>query len=158
MQPLEAQYSNFLFPLTPSASRSSTQTNYLESKMAAPPPGSGVQRASPVDADKLWRDRINQELQFQRAWVDEYGFMVDESKRETLRKGVSTKLGESALNESTGSKVSGTMTEGQKTLAELKSEMSYRGMQSVAHASYKVRPSPELYTSKEYNRRKFRNG
>ena len=32
--------------------------------------------ASAVDTDKLWRDRIRQELQFQRQWKAEYGFMV----------------------------------------------------------------------------------
>ena len=106
--------------------------------------GGSVQKASAVDSDKLWRDRITQELQYQRAWVDEYGFMVDESKRATLKKGVSDA---EALNSG---------DQRAKTLAELKSEMSYKGMRSTAHDSYRTRPSPELFNNQEYNRKKFR--
>ncbi len=37
--------------------------------------GGGIS-ASAVDTDKLWRDRIQQELQFQRQWKEEYGFLM----------------------------------------------------------------------------------
>lgn len=36
--------------------------------------GGGL-NASAVDTDKLWRDRIRQELQFQRQWKEEFGFL-----------------------------------------------------------------------------------
>eukprot|EP00756_Hemistasia_phaeocysticola_P059056 Hpha_TRINITY_DN3575_c0_g1::TRINITY_DN3575_c0_g1_i1::g.25758::m.25758 len=37
--------------------------------------GDKVTRATPVDSDKLWRDRVANELLAQKSWEQNYGFM-----------------------------------------------------------------------------------
>ena len=58
--------------------------------------GGGL-NASAVDTDKLWRDRIQQELQFQRQWKDEFNSSVS-NPNSARGLGMKLKLGESTNN------------------------------------------------------------
>eukprot|EP00659_Diplonema_papillatum_P008045 gene8045-12367_t len=42
-----------------------------------------VVHATPVDADKLWRDRVANELHAAKTWDDQYGYMVHDAKKLT---------------------------------------------------------------------------
>ena len=39
---------------------------------------------NPVNADRLWTDRVNNELLLQRMWNDEFGFMMDALDDKTM--------------------------------------------------------------------------
>ena len=93
---------------------------------------SKVVKSTPVDADKLWRDRVSSELLYQRSWENEYGFMLDETQREQ-RAAASGALSSEHL------------------------KVSYKGIQSTQHAVHGDRPSPEkaFAMQKEHNRRKY---
>lgn len=123
--------------------------------MASPAPAGGggganrsIERVSAVDADKLWRDRINVELLHQRSWGEEYGFMIDDEKRKAL-------LATMSVATATAPGPGGAAKSEGETLSEYKKAMSSAGMASTMMDSYKVRKTPELFNSGEYNRRKF---
>ncbi len=104
-----------------------------------------MERASPVDADKLWRDRVRSELQHQRNWQSEYGFMVERDGE-----GADGQPGGSTAATAGGAKDASMAS----TADDFKSKMSYAGMKSTAHGSYLQRPSPELRSLKEHNRQR----
>ncbi len=107
--------------------------------MAAAPDASSAKKASrisAVDDDKLWRARIQQELQHQRAWLDEYGFMVSSTS-----KGVST--------------TAASLTNQQ--VEEVKKSMKGVNMQSTVRSSYVQRKPIDVYSDGAHNRKKFRD-
>jgi len=92
-----------------------------------------VEKATPVDADKLWRDRVDSELLYQRSWENEYGFMLDDTQRQQ-RAAASGALSSEHL------------------------KVSYKGIQSTQQATHGDRISPEKTLGpdkKEFNRRKY---
>jgi hypothetical protein len=106
--------------------------------------GGGAQKISEVDGDRLWRDRVSQELMYQRQWVEEYGFMVDDATRERLRAGSVTAGNVEAL-----------LTESTKKGSKFPSTPAVGALMSTQGASYKVLPSPEIKGDPSpYRRRK----
>jgi hypothetical protein len=128
---------------------------------AAPAGGRGTGMFSGINnvhADKLWRDRISVELQQQRTWHDEYGFM-------------STAQGSGSCGES--DQGSGTYTSSHgasggnltslppnittmtmEELDHIKSEVATAALRSTAQASFGQRSTLELRETKAYNRKK----
>lgn len=51
--------------------------------------------ANPVDGDKIWRDRIRIELQQQRQWKDEFGFMIQRANIDRSLSGSASDAGSS---------------------------------------------------------------
>jgi len=106
--------------------------------------------ANAVDADKLWIDRINTELQQQRAWHQEYGFMV------------SAEGGGVTTDGSGKTRAAGTLA-GQAAamsvaeLEELKKSLQGATLKSNSQASYVSRKPVELFNAKRNNRQKFRD-
>eukprot|EP00759_Apiculatamorpha_spiralis_P040743 PhF_6_TR39624/c0_g1_i1/m.58703 len=89
-----------------------------------------VEKATPVDADKLWRDRVSSELLYQRSWEKEYGFMLDDAQR-AQRAAASGALSSEQL------------------------KVSYKGIKSTQQSTFSSRPSLEQnFGQKEHNRRK----
>ena len=115
--------------------------------MAAKPPAAAKagRMVNEVDADKLWRDRITNELQQQRSWHDEYGFMVS---KHAAAGGATEAKASGALGAQTANLDA-------RQLEELRSTLSKSTMRSTAKASYLSRPTPELYSDGRHNRRKF---
>lgn len=107
-----------------------------EEEMTATEPPKKASSTSAVDSDKLWRDRIRQELQHQRTWFEEYGFMVADGS-----KGVSTAAASLSPDQLDG----------------LKKQMRGAHLQSTQRASYQQRKSAELYQTGDHNRKKFRD-
>mmetsp|Transcript_23529 Transcript_23529/g.27257 ORF Transcript_23529/g.27257 Transcript_23529/m.27257 type:complete len:134 (+) Transcript_23529:32-433(+) len=108
--------------------------------------GGGAQKISEVDSDRLWRDRVSQELTYQRKWVEEYGFMLDEAAHSRLKAGSARTA--MALTE-TASDLGTSDGLGNKTLNASKvvgySPIPAVGpLLSVQRASYKILPSPEI--------------
>eukprot|EP00760_Papus_ankaliazontas_P038901 PhM_4_TR9402/c0_g1_i1/m.67797 len=95
-----------------------------------------TEKATPVDADKLWRDRVSSELLYQRSWENEYGFMLDSDQRQqraAARGELETQAGNDDL------------------------KVSYKGVRSTQHAAHSgTRRNLEAVFSsqKEHNRRK----
>lgn len=106
--------------------------------MAAAKGGGSGQKISEVDSDRLWRDRVSQELMYQQKWVDEYGFMLEDEKRVRLQAG--------SASFSSGSASVGTMGSSSPKKSSLKysSTPSVGGMASTHQSSFKVLPSPEI--------------
>ena len=87
-------------------------------------------KISEVDFDRLWRDRVSQEISYQRQWVQEYGFMVDDATRLRLQEG--------------NASLSSTSTSASSNPSDVPTINTYVGLKSTAHASYSVRESPEI--------------
>ena len=101
--------------------------------------------ANAVDADKLWIDRINTELQQQRAWHQEFGFMVTtetEGAQKTRAAGTLSAQAAQMTNEQ---------------LDELKYSMAGATLKSTSQSSYVRRPEVELFSAKKNNRQKFKD-
>jgi hypothetical protein len=106
--------------------------------------GGGRAGVNEVDADKLWRDRISNELAQQRSWHDEYGFMVAGSHEGTSARDAK---GSGAL----GAQVAKLSKD---ELEELRGQLSKSTMRSTAQASFTQRTTPELPSTGVHNRRK----
>lgn len=117
---------------------------------AAPAKGSGGQKTSEVDSDRLWRDRVSQELTYQRQWVEEYGFMLDEATSSRLKSG-SLATAPAATSEG------GNNASLSKSSTRFPSTPAVGPMLSVQRASYKILPSPEIRNDPSpFRRRKFK--
>jgi len=81
-----------------------------------------------VDGDRLWRDRVHQELVYQRRWVEEFGFMVDTNS--AGKRDVPLPTAQSVAAQS--------MAQGSTT------SLSYAGMNSTTRGTYAHRPTLEL--------------
>ena len=104
-----------------------------------------------VDADKLWRDRITSELQQQRLWHDEYGFMVTAANNAAAASGGATQA------KSTGALGAQTATLDSKELDELRAQLSKSTMRSTAQASFQTRRTVELSTKGDHGRKKYKD-
>eukprot|EP00667_Euglena_gracilis_P028151 EG_transcript_35524 len=79
------------------------------------------EKANPVDEDKLWCDRIKNELQSQNNWAQTYEYLAKDgvqTKEERIRQ----------LEEQLGTK-----------------EMTYKGLRTTTQDDYQQRPSLELF-------------
>jgi hypothetical protein len=101
-----------------------------------------------VDADKLWRDRISSELQLQRSWHDEYGFMVANSSQDA---------GNATQAKASGALGAQTANLDARQLDALRTQLAASTLRSTAQASFTKRPTPELYSDGRHNRRKFKD-
>ena len=112
--------------------------------------GGGAVRVSEVDSDRLWRDRVHQELHLQRQWVEEYGFMVSDEVRERLR-GEGAAL---ASPSSAGGISPNSTLKSSKSSCVIEPTPNVGVMTSTMNATYQVRPSPELKNDSSPHRRK----
>lgn len=110
--------------------------------------GGGAQKISEVDSDRLWRDRVSQELTYQRKWVEEYGFMLDDAAHARLKAGSARTASMDAVNSHTaasgelGNSADGTLNKS-KVVGHTPTP-AVGPLLSVQRASYKILPSPEL--------------
>lgn len=106
--------------------------------------GSGGQKISEVDSDRLWRDRVSQELMYQNKWVDEYGFMLEDEKRNRLQAGSASFSNQG--NSTSSTSLNSTSGSSPKKSSSLKytSTPTVGGTASIQQTSYKVLPSPEI--------------
>jgi hypothetical protein len=105
--------------------------------------GAGGQKISEVDSDRLWRDRVSQELMYQQKWVEEYGFMLEDEKRTRLQAGSASFSNQGNSASTTLSSTAGSSPKKSSTL-KFSSTPSVGSTASIQQSSYKVLPSPEI--------------
>jgi hypothetical protein len=110
--------------------------------MAAAAKGVSGQKISEVDSDRLWRDRVSQELMYQQKWVDEYGFMLKDEKRARLMMTGSASFSHGSNSSAVASPM--ITSSSKKSSLKFSSTPSVGGMQSTHQVSFKVLPSPEI--------------
>ena len=104
-----------------------------------PAPKGGATKCSEVDFDRLWRDRVNQELSNQRQWSGEYGFMVEGSQQRQQQQSVNQD----------------TAAAGSTSDSAAAASLSYASTKSTMQASYGQRVSIEIKgDTRPFNRKK----